>query len=139
MKPNELIKILDSSVIRELTIYYCGGHITVNYDSCPFELPDYEIVKLWADDCGRGISVLLADGIAAEREPAPDDLTEESATAEKAKKAETAENAEKAADTLRKYCDGFNVCSKSCVFYNKDNFGCRVNFPEDYKKKDGKT
>lgn len=68
MKPNELIKILDSGVVHELTIYYCGGHITVNYDSCPFELPNYEIVKLWNSENGRGISVLLADGIAAENE-----------------------------------------------------------------------
>ena len=79
MKPNELIKILDSGVVKELTIYYCGGHITVEKDSCPFELPDYTICKLWNSENGRGISVLLADGIAAEREPVPDDLAAEPA------------------------------------------------------------
>ena len=68
MKPNELIKILDSRDVHELIIYYCGGHITVNIDNAPFELPDYEIIKLWNSENGRGISILLADGIAAEKE-----------------------------------------------------------------------
>ena len=67
MKPNELIKILDSGVVHNLRISYCGGRIDVNPKHAPFELPDYEIVKLWADDRGY-ICVLLADGIAAENE-----------------------------------------------------------------------
>ena len=73
MKPNDLIKILDSGVVRNLRISYCGGHIDVNPKTAPFELPDYEIAKIWADDHG-GICVLLADGIAAECEP-PDEKT----------------------------------------------------------------
>ena len=122
MKPNELIKILDSGVVKELKIYFCGGHITIEKDSCPFELPNYPIAKIWQSENGRGLSVLLEDNTKKE---------------EKAAESANAETAEKAADTLRKYCDGFNVCSKSCVFYNKDNFGCRVNFPTDYEKGDG--
>lgn len=68
MKPNELIKILDSGVVHELKIYYCGGCITTSIFNAPFELPDYEIVKMWQSNNGRGISVILADGIAAEKE-----------------------------------------------------------------------
>jgi hypothetical protein len=75
MKPNELIKILDSGVVRNLRINYCGGHIDVNPKTAPFELPYYEIAKLWADDYG-GICVLLADGFKAENEP-PDYKTTE--------------------------------------------------------------
>lgn len=71
MKPIDLIKILDSGVVRNLRIGYCGGHIDVNPKTAPFELPNYEIAKLWADDNG-GIVALLADGIAAEMEPTPE-------------------------------------------------------------------
>lgn len=128
MKIEELLKIVDSGVVEEITIFYCGGRIKIEPNHAPFELPDYNICKLWNSENGRGISILLADGIAAEREPAPDNLATESANAE---------TAEKAADTLRKYCNGFVGCSKSCVFYNKDKYDCRVNYPEDYKNKDG--
>ena len=67
MKPIELIKILDSGIVDELNIYYCGGRITVKYDSCPYELPDYEILKLWQTENGRGISILLADATQGKR------------------------------------------------------------------------
>lgn len=68
MKPIELIKILDSGIVDELIIYYCGGRITIKYDSCPFELPDYEISKLWQSENGRGISILLADNVKGGKE-----------------------------------------------------------------------
>lgn len=68
MKPNELIKILDAGAVENLTIYYCGGHITLNVSNAPFELPNYEIAKLWNTENGRGISVLLADNVKGGKE-----------------------------------------------------------------------
>lgn len=126
MKLEELLNIVDSGVVEEITVLYCGGRIKIEPNNAPFELPNYPIAKIWQSENGRGLTVLLADNITKDERGAS-----ESVNAEKAK------TAEKAADTLRKYCDGFKVCSKSCVFYNKDNFGCYVNFPEDYAKSDG--
>lgn len=97
MKIEELLKIVDSGVVEEITIYYSGGRIKIEPNNTPIETKD---------ERGAAESV-------------------------------NTETAEKAADTLRKYCKGFNVCSESCGFYNKNDFGCCVNFPVDYVKKDG--
>lgn len=115
MKPNELIKILDSGVVHNLRINYCGGRIDVNPKNAPFELPDYEIVKLWADDRGY-ICILLADGIAAEREPAPKPTPDEKEISD--------DDARKTVDTLLNYCCQTN-CS-NCIFEREtnDSRGC---------------
>ena len=137
MKLDELLKAVDSGVVEEITISYCGGRIKIEPNNAPFELPNYPIAKIWQSENGRGLSVLLADNIMKDERGAAESMNTE--TAEKATESANAETAEKAADTLRKYCKGFNVCSESCVFYNKNDFGCCVNFPVDYVKKDGKS
>lgn len=140
MKLEELLKTVDSGVVEEITIFYCGGRIKIEPNHAPFELPNYPIAKIWQSKNGRGLSVLLADNIMKDERGAAESMNTE--TAEKATEsanANNAENAEKAAETLHKYCKGFNVCSESCVFYNKNDFGCCVNFPVDYVKKDGKA
>ena len=129
MKPNELIKLLDSGVVPNLRISYCGGHIDVNPKTAPFELPDYEIVRIWADEYG-GICVLLSDGIAAEREPAPKMTPDEKEISD--------DDARKTVDTLLKYCSK-TQCSK-CIF-EREIDGC---FAADFirnakfKTKEGK-
>lgn len=72
MKLEELLNIVDSGVVEEITVSYCGGRIKIEPNNAPFELPEYQINKLWQTENGRGISVLLADGIAAEKEPTPE-------------------------------------------------------------------
>ena len=110
MTPNELIKILDSDFVKNLRITYCGGHIDVNPQHAPFELPDYKIAKLSADDRG-GICILLADGIAAEREFEKDDAPDKYEIDDK--------TAYKAVDILNQYCDETELCS-DCVFYKNN-------------------
>lgn len=114
MKPNELIKILDSGVVSNLRIIYCGGHIDVDPKNAPFELPDYKIAKLWAVDRG-GVCVLLADGIAAEREfekdDAPDKLEIDDLTANNA------------VNILNQYCDETELCS-DCIFFRNNQ--CQI-------------
>ena len=111
MKPNELIKILDSGVVTELTIYYCGGHITVRIDSCPFELPDYDICKLWNSENGRGVSVLLADKVTKE---------ETASKEQRAANDETPKITDHAAKTalyvLNDYCGNHNDGCRGCIF-----------------------
>lgn len=119
MKLEELLNAVDSGVVEEITVSYCGGRIKIEPNNAPFELPNYPIAKIWQSENGRGLSVLLADNITK------DETAAESVNAEKA------ETAEKAAETLRKYCDGFNGCSKSCVFYND---GCSIGYPFEYKE-----
>lgn len=113
MKPNELIKILDSGVVTELTIYYCGGHITVRIDSCPFELPDYDICKLWNSENGRGVSVLLADKVIKE------ETASKEQRAAKIPDKISDDDAKNAIYLLGKYCRQNHDGCKSCIF----NFG----------------
>lgn len=141
MKLEELLNLVDSVKVEEITVLFCGGQIKIEPTAAPFELPNYPIAKIWQTENLHGLhglTVLLADNIKKDERGAPESVNTE--TAEKATEsanANNAENAEKAAETLRKYCKGFNVCSESCVFYNKNDFGCCVNFPVDYVKKDG--
>ena len=110
MKPNELIKILDSGVVKELTIYYCGGHITVEKDSCPFELPDYDICKLWNSENGRGVSVLLADKVTKE------ETTSKESRAAKIPDKISDDDAKNALYVLNEYCGNHNDGCRGCIF-----------------------
>ena len=145
MKIEELLKIVDSGVVEEITISYCGGRIKIEPNRAPFELPNYPIAKIWQNEDGRGLTVLLADNITTdERGAAAESVNTDNKDNPRTEItfSELADSAEKAADTLRKYCARFNVCSKSCVFYSASNDvlpDCRVNYPSDYIRKDGKT
>lgn len=61
MTPMELISIIDSGMVEELRMYYNGTHTIVNIRNLPEVMPDYQIVRLWNSENGKGISVLLAD------------------------------------------------------------------------------
>ena len=61
MKPLELIRMLDSGMVEELKVYYNGQKTVVNTHNIPKTMPDYEVIKLWNSEDGKGISVLLAD------------------------------------------------------------------------------
>lgn len=63
MKPIELISILDSGMVEELRMYYNGQCTIVNIRNLPEDMPDYQIVRLWNSESGKGISVLLADNV----------------------------------------------------------------------------
>lgn len=122
MKLEELLNAVDSGVVEEITIFYCGGCIKIEPNNAPFELPDYPISKIWQSENGRGLSVLLADNITKDERGASESVN--------------TENAKKAADTLRKYCDGFNVCSKNCIFYREGLPCCALKFPYEYDIKE---
>lgn len=66
MKPIELISILDSGMVEELRMYYNGQCTIVNIRNLPETMPDYQIVRLWNSENGKGISVLLADNVTQE-------------------------------------------------------------------------
>ena len=61
MTPSELLHIIDSGVVEELTMYYRGHKTVVNLHDLPEILPNYPIAKLWNSETGKGISILLAD------------------------------------------------------------------------------
>lgn len=133
MKLEELLNIVDSGVVEEITVSYCGGRIKIEPNNAPFELPNYPILKIWQSENGRGLTVLLADNITKNEGGASESVKTDNA--EKTADSVNWETAEKAADTLRKYCARFNDCSKSCVFY-RVNYHCRVNYPSDYIRAD---
>lgn len=63
MKPMELLRLLDSGMVEELKIYYNGQKTIVNIHNLPPIMPDYEIIKLWNSEDGKGVSVLLGDNM----------------------------------------------------------------------------
>ena len=62
MTPCELLNIIDSGMVEELTMYYHGHKTVVNIHDLPELMPDYPIAKLWNSETGKGISILLVDG-----------------------------------------------------------------------------
>lgn len=62
MTPRELIPILDSGMVEELTMYYNGRKTIIDIRHVP-ALPDFQIAKMWNSESGKGISVLLADNV----------------------------------------------------------------------------
>lgn len=63
MTSRELISILDSGMVEELTMYYNGRKTIIDIRNVPKCLPDFQISKLWNSESGKGISVLLADNV----------------------------------------------------------------------------
>lgn len=63
MTPRELIPLLDSGMVEELTMYYNGRKTIIDIRNVPKCLPDFQIAKMWNSENGKGISVLLADNI----------------------------------------------------------------------------
>jgi hypothetical protein len=63
MTPMELIPILDKGMVEELKMYYNGKRLNINLHNLPEIMPDYDIVKLWNSEDGKGISILLADNL----------------------------------------------------------------------------
>ena len=63
MTPRELIPILDSGMVEELTMYYNGRKTIIDIRHVPESLPDFQIAKMWNSESGKGISVLLADNV----------------------------------------------------------------------------
>lgn len=63
MTPMELISILDSGMVEELRMYYNGHCTVVKVRNLPENMPNYQIVRLWNSENGKGISVLLADNM----------------------------------------------------------------------------
>lgn len=62
MTPRELIPLLDSGMVEELTMYYNGRKTIIDVRHVP-ALPDFQIAKMWNSESGKGISVLLADNV----------------------------------------------------------------------------
>lgn len=62
MTPRELIPLLDSGMVEELTMYYNGRKTVIDIRNAP-ALPDFQIAKMWNSESGKGISVLLADNV----------------------------------------------------------------------------
>lgn len=63
MTPRELIQILDSGMVEELTMYYNGRMTIIDIRHVPKSLPGFQIAKMWNSKSGKGISVLLADNV----------------------------------------------------------------------------
>lgn len=66
MTPIELLNIIDSGMVEELTMYYYGHKTVIKVLDLP---KDYQklsafncpIARMWNSKSGNGISVLLAD------------------------------------------------------------------------------
>jgi hypothetical protein len=63
MTPRELIPLLDSGMVEELTMYYNGRKTIIDIRNVPKCLPDFQISKMWNSESGKGISVLLTDNV----------------------------------------------------------------------------
>ena len=63
MTPRELIPLLDSGMVEELTMYYNGRKTIIDIRNVPETLPDFQIAKMWNSESGKGISVLLEDNV----------------------------------------------------------------------------
>jgi hypothetical protein len=63
MTPRELIPLLDSGMVEELTMYYNGRKTIIDIRNILETLPDFQIAKMWNSESGKGISVLLADNV----------------------------------------------------------------------------
>lgn len=61
MKPMELIRLLDTGMVEEVKMYYCGKKTVINIHNIPEVIADYDIAKIWNSEDGKGISILLAD------------------------------------------------------------------------------
>lgn len=110
MKPNDLLKIIDSGDIKILRLYYCGGHIDVATTTAPFELPDYEISRIGTLPDGNGLFALLADNrTKAER-------TAEIKAANDETPKITDNDAKTALYVLNEYCGNHNDGCRGCIF-----------------------
>lgn len=146
MKPNELLKIIDSGSIEKIRIYYCGGHIDVEIPFAPFELPDYEIAKIGLYENGNGITLLLADNVT--KFEMPDAMPKEETTSKERRTAEikpskiTDDDAIKAIYLLNDYCRQFRDGCKNCIFDYGNDEPCGIRaIPEiikDFETKGGK-
>lgn len=63
MTPRELIPLLDSGMVEELTMYYNGRKTMIDIRHVPESLPDFQIAKMWNSESDKGISILLADNV----------------------------------------------------------------------------
>ena len=68
MTPRELIPLLDSGMVEELTMYYYGHRTVFKILDLPNEYQKLSafncpIAKMWNSESGKGISVLLADNV----------------------------------------------------------------------------
>lgn len=79
MTPRELISLLDSGMVEELTMYYNGRKTIIDVRNVPKCLPDSQISKMWNSESGKGISVLLADNIVNPDEAAYINISDEDA------------------------------------------------------------
>lgn len=67
MTPNELLAVIDKGAVEELTLYYHGDKYVMNVRKFPLLIPDYQVLKIWNSEDGKGISALLADNMAHEK------------------------------------------------------------------------
>lgn len=79
MTPRELILLLDSGMVEELTMYYNGRQTIIDVRNVPECLPDFQISKMWNSESGKGISVLLADNAIIPDEAVYINISEEDA------------------------------------------------------------
>ena len=79
MTPRELIPLLDSGMVEELTMYYNGRQTIIDVMNVPECLPDFQISKMWNIESGKGISVLLADNAVIPDESVYINISEEDA------------------------------------------------------------
>lgn len=79
MTPSELMPLLDSEMVEELTMYYNGRKTIIDIRNVPKSLPDFQIAKMWNSESGKGISVLLADNAAIPDESVYINISDEDA------------------------------------------------------------
>lgn len=68
MKPVELLKLLDTGFVEEFVLYFDGArHVIDVRKPQTITLPNYDVIKLWNSEDGKGISVLLADAVSEDK------------------------------------------------------------------------
>lgn len=78
MTPRELIPLLDSGMVEELTMYYNGRKTIIDIRNVP-ALPDFQVAKMWNSESGKGISVLLTDNVVIRDEAVYINISDEDA------------------------------------------------------------
>lgn len=64
MELNDFLKLIDEDLVYEIKLYYkgsCSTYELKEWDGIPEFLPGRKVVRFWASEDGKGISIVTRD------------------------------------------------------------------------------
>lgn len=64
MELNDFLKLIDEDLVKEIKLYYkgsCSAFDLKEWNGIPELLPDRKVVRFWASEDGKGISIVTKD------------------------------------------------------------------------------